>query len=88
MSIIGFIVDIVLKVIKFLWGTDKPIETEVINAKPEKPIGEPSPDDMLADLGLRIQSTDRTGDEGSLHDNLPGEADASTGKHEGQGTAN
>ena len=80
MNVVGLIVDIVLKVIKFFFGTDKPKTEGVTNEKPSKPIGEPSDDDILADLGLRVEHRS-TGCDGICNCES-GQASADHGKQE------
>ena len=49
---LGFVVDLVLKVLKSLIGMDKPAKTEVTHEKPKTPVDDRDDDDLLAELGL------------------------------------
>jgi len=54
MAWIGIAVDAILKVLKSLFGMDKPAVTEVTNAKPETPLTDARNDDaLLRDLGVQ-----------------------------------
>lgn len=54
MAWIGVIVDAVLRVLKAIFGMDKPAETEVTNAKPDKPLAGPADDErLLGELGVQ-----------------------------------
>ena len=69
---IGIVWDIFIRTLKGFFGTDKPLVTEVQNAKPEIPLPVKSDAELLADLGMRLD--DRTKDERDLHDRSSGEA--------------
>jgi len=73
----GVIVDVLLKIFKGLFGTDKPAETEVKHEKPPKPVGVPSDDQLLRELGLHHSGTES---KNGLHDGTSGQADGSVGK--------
>ena len=55
MAWIGVIVDAVLRVLKAIFGMDKPATTGVTNAKPDKPLdNDPAGDTaLLRDLGVQ-----------------------------------
>jgi hypothetical protein len=66
----------IIEVIKTLYGTDKPVKTEVINAKPEKPVDARPDDVLLRELGLHNRATSSD----KVCDGSSGQADPDIGK--------
>ena len=84
MGWIGVIVDVLVKLLKGIFGTDKPAVTEVEHAKPENPLpNQRSDDELLAECGLRSHA--RPENENSLHDSISGEAVRNSGTSQGKG---
>ncbi len=86
MVLISEIVGVILKIIKFFFGTDKPSITEVKHEIPEKPISVPSDDNVLRELGLRVDS--RAADQDGLYDGTSGPSGGSDGEQDGKDTGN
>jgi len=77
MNLISELLKVLVAVIKSLFGIDKPAETEVKNAKPNKPLNDINSDDrLLGELGLRGYL--RAASEDDVRDSTPRHTDANT----------
>ena len=72
---IGALISAIVAILKGVFGTDKPMETEVKHEKPNVPVGDRSDDDMLADLGIGVRPDPRPKGEDDVHADPPRPAD-------------
>lgn len=59
---LGIITDILLKIVKLVFGTDKPMVTEVVHAKPEIPIASRPDSDLLSECGVKLSIAEHFGE--------------------------
>lgn len=83
MGWVGVVVDVLIKILKGIFGTDKPQQVEVDHAKPDVPVLVRPDDDLLSELGVRPDPRPENKD--GLHDSLSGEASGDSGAGQGQG---
>jgi hypothetical protein len=83
MAWVGIIVDVLLKVLKSLFGMDKPATEEVINEKPKTPVDNRGDDELLSELGM---SNDRPENTNGYGDCVSGEAVSGDGKQDVEGS--
>lgn len=72
---IGALISAIVAILKGIFGTDKPMETEVKHEKPDVPVGDRTDDDMLADLGIRVRPDARSESKNDIHTDSPGTTD-------------